>query len=115
MTRDEEKVKYQEDKEALTSLLAGEMNSKKREIVLKSREKTLEEDDLFEYLQPIMRDIAKASSRSFYYMDIKVKRFHYLHEEQYERKVSCFRRWQKRYERKVEQKLRVLSDVWNDF
>jgi hypothetical protein len=73
-------VRYREGKGALTSLLAGEMYRKKKEIVLKSREKTLEGDDLCEYLQPIMHCIAKASSRSFFrdYMDIKVKRFHCL-------------------------------------
>jgi hypothetical protein len=58
-------VKCQENKEALTILLAGEMDSKKREIVLKSREKTLKENDLFEYLQPIMHDIASASQGVF--------------------------------------------------
>jgi hypothetical protein len=43
-------VRYREGKGALTSLFAGEMYRKKKEIVLKSRYKTLEEDDLSEYL-----------------------------------------------------------------
>jgi hypothetical protein len=41
------------------------MDRKKKEIVLKSREKTLEEDDLSEYLQPIMHCIATASQEFF--------------------------------------------------
>jgi len=53
------------------------MSRKRKEIVLKSRQKKLEEDDLATYLQPIMYRIASASQGVFFrdYMDIKAKRF----------------------------------------
>jgi hypothetical protein len=41
------------------------MSRKKKEIVLTSRQKTLEEDDLAEYLQSIMHRIASASQGVF--------------------------------------------------